>query len=930
MLTWNEPLPLLWLLPTFLLSVLWIRTPVFVTATGKRLLMWLKISIILLLVLALLNPRWESSVVSETRQAVFVVDVSPSIDPAEITRAFARISSLSREFPENIELRAISFAQFSHPAREAAEQARTGISAPVIAAICKQHTEAHTDIGSALLAAHKEIEPGRRARIFLFSDGQDLGDKLAEAVQTLAESNIPVTTFPLEPCQPSAAPQILRVVSPDQCFIGDEIVLQVLLNHPLSNRVHLVVLGSDGAHAGQTLEVEAGMSVASFSFQPNKIGPVVYTCAAADSLQAAVAAVRDGGTAANVSTYRRTVLIRPVPKALLVERTAEEGRFLQTALANENIDHTSIAPGSWPAKLEEFLEPFPCIVLNNIPAEAFQKKDLQKLRALVQEGTGLLMLGGPHSFGLGDYTDTPIEEALPVRMPKRTITQGMALVLVLDASGSMSGDPWTYLIQATKEIVRLCQGHLLGIILFNHQPSWVLPLTQITDPEPICKMLDYAYPSGGTVFSLPMAEALWALKDQPVPRKNVIMMSDGVPADKPFIRPLYGNFRDYGVEITTIAAGHGVNPALLKEIAHETNGKFYASLEFSHLPELFKQEFERLSGPPVVEKPFQPVLGENSAILRGITQREIPDLDGLVITVGKPGATMLMTNPRGDPLLAVWRFGLGRGAALTTDLLPAWSRKWADWDGFGKLLRQLIKELSSWKGEVFQWTTTQRGQHLDVFIEAGPQIKQQPETLEFATGETRRQIPLKAVAGRAVTAMIRNLPPGVYHARILGPRGVEMGKITLAANASEEYIPQPINAAQLGLIAARTGGEALAALEDPIQVSFPPGVETRSVFFLWPYLVIGAMLLYLVDICLRRANVFGITKRAESKDDTEQRDQIFLQLAQRFSNLAEEHSLRGEEEEAKQFYLRAKAFYLKAQATQEANRMWDRYKRFEP
>jgi len=84
------------------------------------------------------------------------------------------------------------------------------------------------------------------------------------------------------------------------------------------------------------------------------------------------------------------------------------------------------------------------------------------------------------------------------------------------------------------------------------------------------------------------------------------------------------------------------------------------------------------------------------------------------------------------------------------------------------------------------------------------------------------------------------------------------------------------------------------------------------------------------DIYLRKANVFGISKRAgEEQGSVGQQNEIYLQLATRFSNLAEEHQLKGEVQEAKRYYLRAKAFYMKAQATQEANQMWDRYKRFE-
>ena len=36
--------------------------------------------------------------------------------------------------------------------------------------------------------------------------------------------------------------------------------------------------------------------------------------------------------------------------------------------------------------------------------------------AVANEGIGLVMIGGEHSFGAGDWRDTPVEKALPVEM----------------------------------------------------------------------------------------------------------------------------------------------------------------------------------------------------------------------------------------------------------------------------------------------------------------------------------------------------------------------------------------------------------------------------------------------------------------------------------------------------------------------------------
>jgi uncharacterized membrane protein len=65
---------------------------------------------------------------------------------------------------------------------------------------------------------------------------------------------------------------------------------------------------------------------------------------------------------------------------------------------------------------------------------------MNTLPAYVRDlGRGLVMIGGPDSYGAGGYLRTPLEEALPVDMDVRSRTQepNLALVFVIDKSGSM-------------------------------------------------------------------------------------------------------------------------------------------------------------------------------------------------------------------------------------------------------------------------------------------------------------------------------------------------------------------------------------------------------------------------------------------------------------------------------------------------------------
>lgn len=55
-------------------------------------------------------------------------------------------------------------------------------------------------------------------------------------------------------------------------------------------------------------------------------------------------------------------------------------------------------------------------MIGDVPADVFGNELLQQLSLRIQEGSGLLMLGGYHSFGQGGYAGTAIENVLPVAM----------------------------------------------------------------------------------------------------------------------------------------------------------------------------------------------------------------------------------------------------------------------------------------------------------------------------------------------------------------------------------------------------------------------------------------------------------------------------------------------------------------------------------
>src|SRR5207237_4429368 len=138
----------------------------------------------------------------------------------------------------------------------------------------------------------------------------------------------------------------------------------------------------------------------------------------------------------------------------------------------------------------DVLGSYAAVVLADVSATSLTDAQQTTLRAYVRDlGRGLLAIGGDTSFGQGDYLGTPLDDALPVRSSVRSHRdQGrVALLLVLDTSGSMSDDVYhegTTKIDMAKQAAILSAQQLaprdqVGILTFDSFQHWVLPMTGV-------------------------------------------------------------------------------------------------------------------------------------------------------------------------------------------------------------------------------------------------------------------------------------------------------------------------------------------------------------------------------------------------------------------------------------------------------------------
>ncbi len=124
-------------------------------------------------------------------------------------------------------------------------------------------------------------------------------------------------------------------------------------------------------------------------------------------------------------------VLRGGVKVAYFDSNREEAKFLRTVNQAKQIqlDYYWVRSGAF-SKLtridQAVFQPgrYDVFIIGDVPASTFNAKMLEELSKRIEEGAGLMMLGGAQSFGPGGYADTPLADLLPVAMAKNERQDG--------------------------------------------------------------------------------------------------------------------------------------------------------------------------------------------------------------------------------------------------------------------------------------------------------------------------------------------------------------------------------------------------------------------------------------------------------------------------------------------------------------------------
>jgi len=763
-----------------------------------------------------------------------------------------------------------------------------------------------TNLEGALKLAAASFPEDSAKRIVVVTDGNENVGSAAAAAPALAANGIGIDVVPVR-LSTRAEIAVEKVTLPADIRRGSPFeVRTVLTNFAEGDRqdpTRLVrgkvrVTRSVGGHeelvGEDDVELPPGKTVVGFRHTIDK--PAMYTYQSVFVPEDPADDLLTQNNQASAFTY-----VRGRGRVLLIEDADHPGEFahLVERLRIMNLEIEVQASNQLFTSLGE-LQGFDCIVLANVPRSSgedatsissFRDEQIDMLvRNTQQMGAGLIMLGGPNSFGAGGWSNTPLEEAMPVdfQIKNAKIEAVGALVLVMHASEMAQGNYWQSVVakEAIEELGPLDYCGMIHWADFGRE-TWLWGgqegLVRVANQRrAMLAAVNRMMPGDMPDFEPSLKMALAAFNRVKASIKHMIVISDGDP-NPPWATTL-ALFKQAGIQITTVAVGtHGpAGSTPLADIAAATGGQYYVVTDPRVLPKIYQREARRVSRPVVKDlADVPPVIVYPHEIVQGI-EGPLPPLKGMVMTTVKENPLVEVAvrspdpeDPQNATILAAWTYGLGRTAVVTTDAGHRWASAWTQWENYDKFYSQLVRwamRPSSEGGKYTVAADTRDGKVRVVItaLDANDEFRNSLAMTGAAVGPDLEafDFPVHQIAPGRYVGEFDASKAGSYHLTIVPAPGEAPVLTGVNVPYSAEFRDHDTNLGLLQQLAGlrpaggQTGVLSAADLDDArmdellahntFRPDLPRAVSIRDV---WPLLLLVGGLIFLADVFVRRVAV---------------------------------------------------------------------------
>ena len=643
--------------PHWLIMIFPLLCLVFYFKPESKVILFLRISLILVLCLALSAPIVK--IKGQEGIVVVVADRSSSMPPEIDNRIQETTGILLENMPVNSRLGLVSFN----------EKARIEFSPTKneISALSELQNPDASNMGDGIDLALSLIPEGISGRIILLSDGLWNGMNPQTAALNAVNRNIPIDYRVISrKIISDLAVSYLNVpkfLEPNEPFI-----LRAGIISPLEQDAEIELLNGDKRIFKKSCHLKQGNNELSFNLfaPPSSVARFVFKAFASkdDSIL-------------NNNVAQATSLVKGKKPILVINETSESS--IKKLLDKNGITAELKKPRDFSWSADDLIG-YSAVVLENVPANSIGFSGMHSLAAWVKHmGGGLLVTGGKNSYGDGGYHKSPLEEALPVSLEMRSEKRKMniAIAVVLDRSGSMSMSAGGRTKMELADLAAVSSLDLLmptdefAVFAVDTSPHLIVPLQKASSKDALRnKVLSIRSQGGGIYVYEGLKAAVDVLEAAESSTRHIILFSDASDSEKP---GEYWNLLDYAnsVGITCSVIGLGketdCDGEILKKVAEAGKGRCYFTNEAEDLPRLFSQDTFIAAKSTFAEGNCDI---ESSIGITSISNKNIDfksSIDAFNICYIKPEATQAITAIDEDksPILSFWQYGLGKVACYT-------------------------------------------------------------------------------------------------------------------------------------------------------------------------------------------------------------------------------------------------------------------------
>lgn len=716
-----------------------------------------------------------------------------------------------------------------------------------------------TDLAAGVRRALAELPAEYSGRIVLISDGLQTSGDVLHAAEVAGQRGVAVDVFPVpRDATPEVAVERVRV--PDTAHEGEPVQVRVLVRstEETTARIRLLV---DGVPSRESVvNLRAGVTPVEIEVEAGDIGLHRFQVEVTPTDD-------DADTSLSNNSGGALLQVAGESRILVVADDAAEVTPLLRAFEDQDIEVSVTGPDAFPRSVVG-LAGYDLLVLHDVRARSFSVDQLTVMRSFVRDtGGGLFMIGARESFGVGGYVSTPVEEALPVRLDlrERRDRASFSMVIAIDQSGSMGAmvGSRTKLDLANEAAFRsaelLSRSDRLGVMHVDTSVHWTLPLGDMSHGRADA-IRRAAVGGGGILVRTALDASFAALRRESSQLKHMLLFSDGNDsAEMTGTERLVRDALADGITTSVVSMGNGVDTAALERLSTLGGGRFYIVTDMRSLPTIFTEETMQASRAALSRDPFTATRGESHQITRGLDLSSAPQLLGHAIVVRKPRSRVLLWAAEDEPLLAAWRYGLGRSAVFTTDLGVEFGQPWRDLDLLTTLLdrtsRTILRETEARASFGVEINGSEGTIFMDVVEDGEAQ-----DDLALSANVSRPQ-------GGSQEVVFHQVSPGRYEATfdaseqggyVVGvlndATGEFLGSGGAVRSGGGERLESPTDRVLLEQVAQLSGGRVLDHIEDSFDVR-PSAVSAHESKA--PLMLVLALLCFTLALVLRRFGLPG-------------------------------------------------------------------------